>query len=210
MRDLRFETLGLISYDEGRRIQEDQVARKLKGEEEDVVYFCEHLPVITLGKRATQESLLEGAGRLEKRQITVRSITRGGEATVHSPGQVVVYPVISLRERKLSVRDFVCLLLDATKRVLARFSVEGKILEKPAGLYVSGRKVAAVGMQISRGVTNHGLALNVSNDMDLFSLIVPCGRSDISSTSLSLETGMELDVNGIIEILKEELGKALR
>jgi lipoyl(octanoyl) transferase len=139
----------------------------------------EHPAVVTLGYRASASDEIYDSCKLP----LVR-IGRGGLATVHAEGQLVIYPVLNLRELGLGVRDYVMLLLETIKELLARYQVDSFVDEKAVGLYTEKGKIAFCGIQIKNGVTQHGLSLNVNNDLKLFSEIRSCGVSHSQFDSL--------------------------
>ncbi len=205
---LRFESLGVTDYLEARRVQEAHRDERVAGRGQDLVFFCQHPPIITLGKRGGPADLAISETDLWQRGIALEQVTRGGEATAHNPGQLVVYPVIALRERHFSVREFVLTLLECAATVASRFGLTADAKAEPAGVYVENRKLASVGLQISHGVTNHGMSLNVSNDLEIFSLIVPCGQPAVRATSLAKESGRAVDLISVENLLEEQLSSA--
>jgi lipoyl(octanoyl) transferase len=151
---------------------------------------CEHYPVITLGKRLSQgpsqssnalpNALSEAWGNyassdLEARGFEIVSTDRGGQATLHSPGQLVIYPILPLRDYKMAVRDYVRLLEDCTIQCLKLLKVEAYRHEDEAGVFTKAGKLAFIGIRVERGISRHGISLNVSNNLDLFQYISACG-----------------------------------
>jgi lipoate-protein ligase B len=194
---MHFEELGLIDYQEARAIQESA--------EGEVVFLCEHPPTITLGRRAVRnESLLA-----ESDEVKLFEVKRGGEATVHSPGQLVVYPVIGFKERRLKVTELVCILLRSVQEALRAVGLEVEISTNPAGLFAQGRKLGYLGLELKRGVTNHGLSVNVYNDLRFFDLIVPCGQRGQRQSSVSLELGKKVEISEITPHLIRSINRLL-
>lgn len=142
-------------------------------------------PVITLGLRSDQTHILWPEERLKKNSIKQMKIKRGGEATLHSPGQLVIYPVICLPLIGLKVRDFIVALEEITQRVLGDFGIQTKREGKYAGLYTKKGKICFFGIHISEGVSQHGLSVNMDNDLALFDSIKSCGESGREHDSLS-------------------------
>jgi lipoyl(octanoyl) transferase len=210
---LEFNSLGLVSYNEAREIQEERLKNREGGNCPDTIYFCEHHPVITLGKRAKPEHFLCSKAEICERGIEIIRVHRGGGATYHGPGQLIIYPVISLRERKLSLRFFILLVLDIIERVLNSFGLPAKAKLQPAGVWIedfqSSRKIASVGLHISHGITNHGFAINLSCDLMPFSLFYPCGHKGLNVTSLKLENCAIDSILQFQSCLKHELSAAL-
>ncbi|MEC9072722.1 MAG: lipoyl(octanoyl) transferase LipB, partial [Myxococcota bacterium] len=172
---MRFCDLGLITYPEGLAQMEESRARVEAGGEDEVL-LLEHQPVVTLGKRGGEWD----RARLERMGTPVIQTDRGGLATWHGPGQLVAYPIVDLRRRGRAVPEFVALLGEAMVRVCEAAGVQGIDYDPDRpGVYVNGQKLGAIGLHIQRGVTTHGLALNVSCALDGFRAIVPCGLTNV-------------------------------
>lgn len=140
----------------------------------------EHPSVITLGRRARREQEV-----FCKDQTPVVTVERGGLATLHNPGQLVIYPIVSLRELNLGVRQWVKVLLETTSELLGQFGIEASSLENPAGVYTPSGKIAFVGVQIQGGISLHGLSLNVSNRLQEFHKIQGCGVANLNLDSMA-------------------------
>jgi lipoyl(octanoyl) transferase len=138
----------------------------------------EFKPTITCGIRSRPEHILN------PQDFEVHQIKRGGETTLHSPGQLVIYPIFNLRELKWGVRDFVCHLLKTSARVYQEFGLPTRVSEEPVGLFTEKGKIGFCGLQIQGGISQHGLALNIRNDLSLFNSIVSCGLHQISYDKL--------------------------
>jgi lipoyl(octanoyl) transferase len=173
---------GTVSYAEGLRLQQEAFT-SCRERGESTLLGLEHATVITLGKRL-QSSQAEV--KFQPPGVDVQFTDRGGEATLHSPGQLVVYPVIDIRSRNMSVRDYVCWLEKALVATLREYGLETKIIEGQPGVYTSQGKIAFLGIRVKQGITQHGLSLNVCNDLTLFNWIRPCGKDIQSLDSLSL------------------------
>ncbi len=186
MRPVHHVEWGRIGYREAFERQKLHWAAVKDGTAEDTIFTLEHDPVITMGRRASAEHLHFAPELLAERGVDVVETDRGGELTYHGPGQLVVYPILHIKERKIHVGDLVRGLAGAVSSVIEReFGVVSEYDGERPGLWVDGAKIAAVGMRISRGVSMHGTALNVTTDLDAFSLFVPCGLPQASTTSLS-------------------------
>lgn len=187
---LEFVTLGTIEFDQARTIQENALWSRIRGECLDKVFFCEHPPTLSLGKRTQQQDLhQEESFFLAKGYQIVRS-DRGGSVTYHGPGQLVIYPVISLRARRLGVKDFVFRFLQALSNSVSQAGVETEISLAPVGLWTKSlrEKLGACGLQIVHGVTNHGFSLNVSCDLGGFDGFLPCGEGALGVSSIFRQT----------------------
>jgi len=148
------------------------------GETSDEIWLLEHDPVFTLGMHADPAHVL-AAG-----DIPVVKVDRGGQVTYHGPGQLVVYPLIDLRRAALGVRDIVTALEQAVILCVARYGIAATTRQKAPGVYVNGAKIASVGIRVRRGASYHGLALNISMDLEPFQRINPCGYEGLTMTQL--------------------------
>lgn len=151
----------------------------------EALALLQHLPVYTLGRRARREHLLRSEEALRSRGAAVIETDRGGSVTFHGPGQLVLYPVLDLRRRRLGPIDYVRRLEEAAVRALDVFGLRGERLPGRPGVWVAGAKVAAVGVRVQGGIATHGLALNVETDLSWFDAIVPCGLAEARVTSLA-------------------------
>jgi lipoate-protein ligase B len=176
--------LGIIEYRDAWAMQERLHAEVLGGGEEQLL-LLEHPPVITYGRRPGVEvNVTASAELLAQRGVEVVQSDRGGNVTFHGLGQIVAYPIIRLANHKLSVGCYVHRLEDVVIAALAKLGVEGHRDPAAVGVWVGDAKVCAIGVRIRRGVTMHGLALNVETDLSYFDLIVPCGLAGRTVTSL--------------------------
>ena len=177
--DIESNWFGLQSYSQGLDLQAKKLD-KIKLSEKISLIGLEHPEVITLGVRSHgDESLLS-----LKENYTVVEAKRGGHATLHSPGQLVVYPVVPLRAVDLGVRDFVCVLIKTTKEFFSTYGVE-TFEKKEPGLFTDKGKIALFGIQIKQGITQHGLSININNDLQKFANIPVCGVKSESMDRLS-------------------------
>ena len=179
-----------IEYRRALCLQRDIAAAKHRGSlQEDFLLMLEHPPVFTLGRRGGRENLTVSEAFLSERGIPVVQIERGGNITYHGPGQLVLYPIVSLARRKLSVTGFVEGLESVMIRIAADFGVAAVRDARNRGVWVNGAKLGSIGINIRHGVAFHGLALNVKTDLAPFSWVRPCGLSGVSMTSLAAEAG---------------------
>jgi lipoyl(octanoyl) transferase len=193
LRNLSVQWLGCRDYEEGLRIQTDAV-EVVKRTNQPQILSCEHPTVITLGKRGQPlTDILTSMDVLREQNIKIIATDRGGQATLHNPGQLVIYPILPLREVGLGVRQYVECLERATAHFLAEYGIEVTRGFEP-GLFAEGRKIAAFGIRIDRGVTLHGLAININNDLETFSLIRQCGQA-VRPTNLQ----NEMELFGVIK-----------
>jgi lipoyl(octanoyl) transferase len=187
--------LGRIGYREAWALQKGLVAQRAAGEIGDVVLLIEHDAVLTLGRQADDAHVLATPRQLSRRGIEVIRVERGGEVTYHGPGQLVAYPIIGLAGRGLLVRPLVAALEAAMIETAARLGVTTFRRDGHPGCWVEGdggrphRKIGALGLRIERGVSYHGIALNIDPDLRDFDLIDPCGMPGLISTSIAEELG---------------------
>jgi lipoyl(octanoyl) transferase len=172
-----YQWLGLQDFETMFREQKQSL---MWAPEREVVWGLEHPPVITLGRRARMQDELPETFD----DIPVVVTDRGGLATLHSPGQLVIYPLISIARRQWGPRDYVCQLLKITKQCLQEMGIDGQVDEAQSGLFVGSNKICFVGLRVSSGRVYHGLSLNVSNDLMLFDRIRSCGLQRRPMTSL--------------------------
>ena len=198
-----FCRLGLVGYGEAHELQTQLQGRRIRGEIEDTVLLLEHPPVVTFGRSAEEKNLLMPRSVLESQGVEVHEVGRGGDVTYHAPGQLVAYPIIDLKPDRKDVRKYVWSLEEAMIRTCADFGLDADRIPGLNGCWIGERKVGAVGVRISRWVTMHGLALNVSTDLSGFDSIVPCGIEDKTVTSLSKELGREVEVGIVLPIFAE-------
>ena len=191
---------GRISYADGLALQQQVIAARKQGAIADTLLLIEHPPVLTLGRNARRENVLASEEMLAQRGVTVHEINRGGDVTYHGPGQLVGYPILDLRGDfpgkrgpHLGPVDYVRLLEEALIRTCGDFGVMAQRICKLTGVWtlaggsIREKKIAAIGVHVSQGITSHGFALNVTTDLRDFDWIVPCGITDRQMTSLELE-----------------------
>jgi lipoyl(octanoyl) transferase len=203
----RLIDLGVRPYREVWDLQHRLHAAVREGREPDTWIVVEHAPVITLGRQAKRENVLLSNERLAERGVEVVTIERGGDVTYHGPGQLVVYPIRKL-ERFREVVPLVRSLEAAVINLCAGFGVSGERWSEHAGVWVGRNQICAIGLAIRQMVSLHGIALNVSNELDYDRLINPCGLSDRGITSLSAEAGHAVDMESVKRRMREELSHA--
>jgi lipoate-protein ligase B len=186
--DLWVAQLGTIPYREGVELQEALRDRRQAEEIPDVLLLLEHTPVYTKGKRTTPGDLPMDEGWYRHRGIDVCETDRGGRVTYHGPGQLVAYPIMAIER----VAEYVHTMEGAIVAALADEGIAASMREAPlTGVWVGDSKIASIGVRVSGGVTTHGLAVNVDNDLQPFEWIVPCGIDHVRMTSVSLETARD-------------------
>jgi lipoyl(octanoyl) transferase len=204
--------LGLVPYEEARALQRRIEAARQAGEIPDVLLLLEHPPVYTKGKRTDPAELGMGEDWYRMQGIEVSETDRGGRVTYHGPGQLVGYPIVSLRPYGDNVHEYVRKLERLMIDSLSAVGVEAEVIDGLTGVWVGGRppegrKIGSIGVHVSRGVTTHGLAVNVNNDLQPFEWIVPCGIENVRMTSVTRELGVQLDMGKFVEIVAGRFGQ---
>ena len=195
--------LGTVDYGEAYRVQIRLCQQRVAGEIPDTLLLLQHPPTITVGKSGKPDNILVGHEELDRHGVSLFFTDRGGDVTYHGPGQLVVYPIVDLRQRNRDVHAHVHDLEEVIIRTLARFGLNGN-RNSHAGVWVGEKQIAAIGIAIKRWVTMHGIALNVAPQQDFFSLINPCGMAGIPVTSISDLTGMIVSVEGVADVVVTE------
>ena len=179
----------------------------------DLVLTLEHPPTVTIGVTGSPADLRLDESLLHSRGIEVVQTSRGGKTTYHGPGQLVVYPLLDLKGRRLTPHAYIRLLERATVRVLGEWKVAAACVKGRTGVWIEDRKIASIGIRLRGGRTMHGIAINLAMDLTPFSLFTVCGMADIEVTSLESECGQALDREmfreRFLECLAEKLGMDL-
>ena len=194
MPNLLTEYLGRIAYRDGLEWQYEVAERVRAGKSPDVLGLLEHESVYTMGARGGRANLLAEESELGSRGIEVVDVDRGGDITYHGPGQLVAYPILLLDRVGLKPSDYVHRLEDVIVDVMAANGIRAAADPARPGVWVDGSKIAAVGVRCQRGVTRHGIAINVDLDLRPFEAIVPCGISGAAVTSIARQLGGTIDV----------------
>ncbi len=186
MRHLDIRRLGTVPYGEALELQNTLAEARRFGRIGDVLILLQHPHVLTLGARGDggRSHILATPARLAELGVTVVETGRGGDVTYHGPGQIVGYPILDLQPDRCDVHKYVRDIEEVLMRTLADYRIEAGRIAGLTGVWVGHEKIAAIGIRISRWITSHGFAFNVSTDLDYFRLIVPCGISDRGVTSL--------------------------
>ena len=197
--------LGRIDYASALEWQRRLVEERKRGEGEDHLLLLEHPHVVTLGRNGRMENLLAGDDVLDRAGIAFFPTDRGGDVTYHGPGQLVGYPILDLRAWKRDVGAYVRAIEQTIIDTLADYGIEAGRIPKLTGVWVDDRKIAAIGVHISRWVTSHGFALNVSTDLSYFQYIVPCGLTKPVTSMAAL--GVRATVEDVGRKLAEHFGR---
>jgi len=202
--------LGLIDYPEAWALQQKLVAARVENQiDHDIMLFLEHPAVYTLGRRGGLDNLLVSEAFLKDSGIPVIQVERGGVITYHGPGQIVVYPLMNLHTRRIGVKDFVAAMEEAMLQTAANWNIPAERNSINSGIWVGRRKMGSIGIALRKGVSFHGLALNVNLDLTPFSWIQPCGLQGVSMTSMKHELGREMQMDEVRNVLKNQFQKAL-
>ncbi len=211
IRALEVRDLGSLPYVEALVLQSDLVERRRAGEIPDQLLLLQHPSVITLGTAASRSHVLADEVRRRELGVDLVEVGRGGDVTYHGPGQLVGYPVLDLKPDRQDVHRYLRDLEAMLVLTLGELGILGEALPGLTGVWVEGRKIAAIGVRVSSGwITSHGFALNVSNDLSYFEAIIPCGIRDVSVTSVSEELGREVDVIDVLGILPAAFAETFR
>ncbi len=206
--DVRVMHLGRVPYPDAMRIQDSVLAEVVASPGlAGTILVLEHDPVYTLGRGADEADLMGAPARFG---VPVFRVGRGGGATFHGPGQVVLYPVVRLPRDGRNVARFIRSLEDAMVASCARFSVEARAEPGQTGIWTNAGKIGAIGIGVKRGVAFHGIALNVSNRVDYFESIVPCRAPGMTVTTMVREAGAEVSLPQVSDVLVSEVCRSLR
>ena len=199
--------MGRAGYDSALDAQENLLAGKIDGDETDYLILVEHDPVVTMGRKGTQEDVRRGREDLLLKGIEYRDTTRGGAATYHGPGQLVGYPIINLTRHGRDVHQYLRRLENCIMEALSFMGIAAERNPGHTGVWTDGAKIASIGIAVRRWITYHGFAVNVSVDLAGFEAIVPCGMDDCRMVSISSLLGRTVTVDEFTDILVPEFGK---
>lgn len=187
--DLSFCDCGLLPYTQALALQTELRDLRIEGLIPDTILLLEHPPVLTLGIRKDKNRLLVDEETLTDRGVEIVQINRGGGVTAHNPGQLVVYPIVRITERRIRVVPYIRFLESICIEIAQSFKLEAHRRNRLPGVWIGEEKLASVGVQIVKGVTMHGIAMNISNDLSLFDSIIPCGLEGVTMTSMETASG---------------------
>jgi lipoyl(octanoyl) transferase len=197
--------LGRVEYDDGLRLQQQYEAARKEDAVGDTLMLLEHPAVLTKGRGAKAQNLLAPPDMLARMNVEVHETDRGGDITYHGPGQIVGYPLLHLPPGQQDVRKYVRRLEETIIRTLGHFGLEAGRREGYPGVWIADRKIAQLGVHLSRWYTRHGFALNVNPNLEHFKLIVPCGISDAKVTSMAQELGRVPE--GVERVVAQKFGE---
>lgn len=202
---LEIRDCGLADYREVLQVQHVLCQKRRDDEIPNTVLIVEHTAVITLGARQSHNRLLVSEEDLMQRKIDLVNIRRGGGATAHNPGQLVFYPILDLEQLQLGISEYIRELEAIGTELLGQLAVDAVSRKGLPGLWVGNRKVASIGVRVSKAITCHGMAINIYNDLAIFDFIVPCGLDNVEMTSVLKETGKRHSMARV----KKQLAKLL-
>lgn len=202
---LKITDCGLADY--RQILQTQQVLREKRQQNEipNTVLIVEHPAVITLGARQSANRLLIDREVLSLKNIDVVEVRRGGGTTAHNPGQLVFYPILNLQKTALGINQYIRELEAIGTELLEQLEVHSTRQKGAPGLWIGRRKIASIGVRVSKHITYHGMAINIQNDLSIFDFIVPCGLDNVEMTSVLKETGKRHPMNQIKQNLTELL-----
>jgi lipoate-protein ligase B len=198
--------LGRVPYSQALDLQMRICDAKKQGFVKDVLLLLEHDPTITIGRSGKPNHLLANEDTLKSRGIEFWHVDRGGDITYHGPGQLVGYPLLLLGSRERDVHAYMRNLEESLIRLLARFGIDSSRDPRYTGVWTPRGKIAAMGVHISRWITRHGFALNVNTDLSFYDLIVPCGITGKSVTSMQKQLARDLDLAEVADQYIREFG----
>jgi len=206
-----FKDLGVLEYKKALELQISTLQAKIdKIIDEDYIFFVEHQCVFTLGRRGGKENLTVSKKFLSEKNIDIIQTNRGGNITCHCPGQAVMYPIIDLEKNKIGVKDFVYGLEEIMKLTANDYGIDVGRNKKNHGIWAGNSKIGSVGIRVKKGISMHGIALNINPDLEPFSWINPCGLSDISITSIEKETNQFKSVGKNYDFAMDRIKNAFK
>lgn len=194
IRKLTYCDLGFIDYKEAWDLQKITHQQRVENKIDDVIFLLEHPNTYTLGKTADKKNLIGNEKYLSDNKISVYDIDRGGDITYHGPGQIVGYPIINLTNWQQDTHKYLRSLEEVIINVCKDYDLQGQRINGLTGVWINDRKIAAIGIKVSRWITMHGFAFNINTDLKLFNGIIPCGITDKAVTSLKQELEIEVPI----------------
>ncbi|MHC4752168.1 MAG: lipoyl(octanoyl) transferase LipB [Planctomycetota bacterium] len=203
---LQIRDCGLAEFRQILQLQHQLCEKKQQGKIPNIVLIVEHPAVITLGARQSSNKLLVSRKELTQYNIDVVDIRRGGGTTAHNPGQLVFYPILHLQQFGLGISEYIRELEAIGLKLLKQLDIRSTRRKGFPGLWIGTKKIASIGVRVSKFTTYHGMAINIQNDLSIFDFIAPCGLDNVKMTSVLKETGKHHSMNQV----KEQLSQLLR
>lgn len=201
MKNIILIETGLSEYQEIWDLQKILFKRVTDSRDQNFLLLTEHKPVITIGKSGTEAHLVADSQSLQNRDIEVIKVDRGGDITFHGPGQLVGYPIFNLHNFKLDIHWYLRSLEQIIIDTLLQFNIKSTRVKNLTGVWIGGKKICAIGVKITRWITMHGFALNVTTDLDYFQHIIPCGIRERGVTSISEILGNNIALKDVSRYL---------
>jgi lipoate-protein ligase B len=198
---MKILNLGITNYQQAHELQKTIINQRLNNQIEDTVITVEHPLTITLGRDGKRENILVNDEVLKEKSISVFYIDRGGDVTLHCPGQLVMYPIIDLKQLRPDLHWYMRILENTVIELLTIYGINAYRKENYTGVWVSDEKIASIGIGVRNWITYHGLSLNIEPDLDYFSLIYACGLKNVKMTSMKKLLGVMLNKFEIERIL---------
>jgi lipoate-protein ligase B len=203
---LQIRDCGIADYRQILQLQQHLRSQRQQNEIPNTVLIVEHHAVITLGARQSSNKLLVNRKTLVQKHIDVVEVRRGGGTTAHNRGQLIFYPILNLHKTGLGINKYIRELEAIGAELLEQLNVESTARKGAPGLWIGERKIASIGVRVSKFITYHGMAINIQNDLSIFDYIVPCGLDNVEMTSVLKETDKEHSMN----LIKQTLAKLLK
>lgn len=191
--------LGIIDYQEAWELQQQVFQLRVDGKIEDILFLLEHPNTYTLGKTANKDHLVGSKPFLENHGVKVYEIDRGGDITFHGPGQIVGYPIIDLNNWERDTHKYLRAIEDVIMKTCSDYGLRASRNSEYTGVWAGNKKIAAIGIKVSRWITMHGFAFNINTDLSLYDGIIPCGIQDKGVTSIETELGKSIDLQEVKE-----------
>lgn len=201
--ELTFDDCGLIDYAAALKVQLALVEKRIAGQTGNTVLLVEHKPVITLGARKDENKILADANELKEKGIEIIQVRRGGGTTAHNPGQIVLYPIVDLTSINTDINEYIRTLEAIGIELLNSLGITASRRQGAPGLWVGEKKIGAIGVKVKSHVTFHGMSINISNDLSIFDMIVPCGMENVTITSAEKQTSAKIPMKDIKAELTE-------
>lgn len=196
--------LGLIDYQKAYDLQKNMLEQRISGQAPDTLIFTEHPVVITIGRNGARKNILAPDVQLKEMGVEVIEIERGGDVTVHCPGQMVCYPIVDLKEHKCDLHWYMKVIEQTVIELLAKYGIDSLRKEGFTGVWLAGgEKIASIGVGARSWVTFHGVSLNVNTDMACFSLVRSCGIDGVKMGSMQSVLGKQVDMEEIIDCFSD-------
>ncbi|MFH1837359.1 MAG: lipoyl(octanoyl) transferase LipB [Candidatus Omnitrophota bacterium] len=186
--------LGITKYEDALRIQHEILKERINGNIPDTLIITEHEESIVLG-RTSKENSIKDRSYFEQKDIPIIRVARGGKIAYHAPGQLVLYPIVDLKEREKDISAYIDILEEIAVGALKDLGIPAERGKEKRGVWVKSKKIAFIGIAIKKWVTFHGMVININNDLSAFSFIHPCGESDIEVTSLKDVLGKDMNMS---------------